>query len=86
MILARLQMLTFKLEGTATDGEPGDTTDGTDAALAGSIVYDTIPTRFTLTFNEGDTLPGPSAIAIDVFTFGYDTEKKEKHQQRNLQA
>ena len=70
----------LQIGGTAADDEPGDTTGGTDADLAGSIAYgdgDTIPKRFTLTFNLGDTLPGPSAIAIDIFTFGYDTEEKE---------
>ena len=45
-----------------------------EADLSGTVVIDTVPANFTLTFNATDTIPEYSAIVIDIFTFGLDAD------------
>ena len=52
--------------------------DETYAELSGtSIITGDAPISFTLAFTEADEIPRKSAIAIDIFTFGYDDVKEE---------
>ena len=64
----------FEFEGVTLDYAGDD-----DAAFSGTVAVESdtsIPATFTLTFAAETAIPEESAIAIDIFTFGYDDVEK----------